>query len=301
MNSSAYKTIAGMSGVEILTNKSLKSYTGFATGGDADYIAIPQSLQAFIDAVNTLRKHGERFFILGNGSNVLALDEGYRGWIVLTKKALGGVAFNSDSTVEAGAGVNMSSFCMQCAERGLSGLEFAYGIPGSVGGAVFMDAGAYGGEIKDVLESATVLDEHGNVLRLENKELEFGYRTSAIQSGGYIVIGARFKLAKSNRAEITARMHDFMQQREDKQPLDYPSCGSTFKRPVNGYASKLIDDCGLRGKTIGGAAVSDKHCGFVVNKSGATSSDVLELIEYIKQAVKEKTGVTLEKEIRILK
>jgi UDP-N-acetylmuramate dehydrogenase len=295
----AEREISAIGGVEIQKGASLRPYTGFKTGGTADYIATPGSLRAFLLVINALRRSGQKFYLMGNGTNIIAPEKPYNGWIVRTEKALDRIAFDG-SSVYCGAGAPLSRLCLACSERGLSGLEFAYGIPGAIGGAVYMNAGAYGGEIRDVASSVDVLDGDGNILKLQNGDMEFGYRVSAAQKRGYIILGASFALSRGDRAGIWARMHELMRRRAEKQPLEYPSCGSTFKRPDGAYASKLIDDCGLRGRRVGGAAVSEKHCGFVVNMGGATSDDIFELISLVKETVKEKTGFLLEEEIQIL-
>ena len=299
MHNDAEQAIVSIGNLDLYKNISLKPFTGFNTGGNAAYLAAPHSARSFIEVITTLRRQGQRFYILGNGSNVIAPDTQYDGWVVKTDKAFTDIIFDDDA-VYCGAGVTLARMCRNCAEHGLSGLEFAYGIPGSVGGAVFMNAGAYGGEMKDVVVAVKVIDKDGSVLEIARADMEFGYRTSAIEKHGYIVIGALFKLMRADKAEILARMRGFMNSRAEKQPLDYPSCGSTFKRPAEGFASKLIDECGLRGVSVGGAAVSEKHCGFVINKGGATSADVFALIKLVMDTVKEKTDIILEKEIRIL-
>ncbi len=281
-------------------NESLAAHTGFKTGGPADCMAWPQNREQLLQTVQRLRAEQIPFFLLGNGSNVLALDEGYRGCVVKTEKALTELHFEDDGLVYCEAGIQLSVLCKACQKNGLTGLEFAFGIPGTVGGALFMNAGAYDGEMKDVVVSVEVLDIHGNLRTLSAADMQFSYRSSAAQSEQLVILSGRFQLCAGSASEILARMNELMQRRKDKQPLDKPSCGSTFKRPAGSYASKLIDECGLRGFRYGGAQVSEKHCGFVVNAGGAASADILALVEQVKTIVKDKTGYDLECEIRLL-
>lgn len=296
----AEREIADIKGAGLERDAPLSRYTGFATGGPADFVVSPENPEIFYAVVAILRRHDQPFYILGNGSNLLALDDGYRGWLVRTEKAFGDIAFLPGGEVYCGAGVPLSRLCRACAEAGLSGLEFAYGVPGTVGGAIFMNAGAYDGEMKDVVRSVEVLDGGNQGIEIPADEMAFGYRTSAVKARGIIVTGARLRLKPGQKEAIRTRMEELVNRRRDKQPLEFPSCGSTFKRPAGGYASELIDRCGLRGFAIGGAAVSEKHCGFIINRGGATTADILALIAHVKQAVKEKTGILLEEEIQIL-
>jgi len=285
---------------EVDTEAELSRLTGFRTGGRAVTVA-PATPAALIEAVRILRKNDVKHFVLGNGTNVMALDEGYDGAVLLTRKALSKVS-SEDNTITAGAGASLADICREALSKGLTGLEFAYGIPGSVGGAVYMNAGAYGGEMKDVISSVDYLDDEGRILTAQADSLGLSYRNSMFhERKKLIVISADYRLEYGNTADISAKMDELMQRRVDKQPLDLPSCGSTFKRPEGNYASKLIDDCGLRGYSIGGAQVSDKHCGFIVNKGGATSYDILKLIDYVKDVVRSRTGYELECEIEFLK
>jgi UDP-N-acetylmuramate dehydrogenase len=298
---SAAEQLKNEKDIRVYINEPLSHHTGFQTGGNAALMAIPQSREGLIEAIRLLRRENVPFFVLGKGSNVLALDGGYAGCVVKTERALTEITFGGDAEVYCEAGVSLAALCRGCAERGLSGLEFAFGIPGTVGGAVFMNAGAYDGEMKNVVSYADLLLLDGNTKRVDGEALRFSYRHSAVQENGAIILGAGFKLTAGDKNEINAKMNELMGRRRDKQPLEYPSCGSTFKRPDGAYASKLIDECGLRGYTVGGACVSDKHCGFIINKSKATSDEILELVDFVKKTVKEKTGFSLECEIRILK
>lgn len=297
---STQEAITSIPDIEFREQVPLAQYTGFRTGGCAAHFAIPHTKESFLNLIQQLRAQKQPFYILGNGSNVLAPDTGYAGWVVKTDCALQDIQFADDNTVCAGAGVTLAELCKRCAAHGLTGLEFAYGIPGTVGGAIFMNAGAYDGEMKDVVVAAEVLSKTGAVGAFSNNDLAFGYRTSAVQNDGCIVLSATFLLRPDDPDAIRQRMTDLLQRRKEKQPLDLPSCGSTFKRPAGAYASKLIDDCGLRGFSVGGAAVSEKHCGFVVNTGGATTADVLEVIRHVQETVKIQTGFALEPEIRLL-
>ncbi len=285
-------------GVTVKPGEPLSAHTGFRTGGSCSMMLFPHDADSLAACVRLARECGVPHYILGNGSNVLAGDGGYEGAVICTGR-VNGLSFSGDR-VSCGAGTALSVLANECAERSLSGLEFAHGIPGTVGGAVFMNAGAYGGEIKDVLLSAEVFCADGVVRTLTAEQLCLGYRTSALSSSGGVLLGATFGLKAGERDEIRAAMGRFMQRRREKQPLELPSCGSTFKRPEGAYAAELIDRCGLKGFAVGGAAVSDKHAGFVVNTGGATSADVLSVIERVKSTVKQKTGYELEPEVRFL-
>jgi UDP-N-acetylmuramate dehydrogenase len=241
-----------------------------------------------------------RCYFLGNGSNTLFSDEGYRG-AVLDLSAMEEALSVTENVITASAGCSLMRLCRFAAQNGLSGLEFACGIPGTVGGAVYMNAGAYGGETRDVLVSVRALEPDGTVRTLPVSALELRYRHSVFSENGACVLSAAFALQKGDPAAITAKMEELLARRRDKQPLDKPSAGSTFKRPEGAYAAALIDQCGLRGYQVGGAAISEKHCGFVVNLGGATCADVEHLCEQVAAVVREKTGFSLEKEIRVVK
>lgn len=287
--------------VEVRYDEPLKKYTGFATGGNARAVVAPKTRDSFIETITLLRKNDAKFTVLGFGSNVLAADAGYNGYVVLTKQALGEILQTGDRIVYSGAGASLSALCRFCQQNALAGLEFAFGIPGSVGGAVFMNAGAFGGEIKDVIVSVHALDAAGNVVEISAAALALGYRTSMFQrERGYIILGATFELSYGSKQDIQDRMNLLMERRQQKQPLNYPSCGSTFKRPDGNYASKLIDESGLRGFRIGDAAVSDKHCGFIVNMANASTDDILDVINHVREVVEQKTGYRLECEIEYL-
>ena len=299
MNNCLLEQLKRINDVCIETEGDLSKHTGFRTGGHACIVS-PYTRQAFIDTIRCIRESGCKYYVLGNGSNVLAKDEGYDGIVVLTRNALSNIEV-SENVIVAGAGSSILEVCKAALDEELTGLEFAYGIPGSVGGAVYMNAGAYGGEIKDVVSSAEYLDEDANIRQIPASELRFDYRTSVFHTNkNWTILSATFSLEAGDRSAIKEKMTGLLNRRKEKQPLDYPSCGSTFKRPEGNYASKLIDDCGFRGFSVGGAQVSEKHCGFVINKDNATSKDILDLTDIIRETVKEKTGYTLELEIEIL-
>ena len=231
---------------------------------------------------------------------MLCADEGFDGAVLLIGSDFSEITILDDCTIRAQAGAAMSRLCRVALDNGLSGLEFAYGIPGTVGGGIYMNAGAYGGEMKDVLVSVTAMDRNGELHTYTPAQLELTYRRSRFSHTDEIIVSGDFKLAHGDKAEIEAKMNELMARRKDKQPLEYPNAGSTFKRPEGQFAGKLIQDCGLRGATVGGAQVSEKHCGFVINKGGATSADIKELIAQIQKTVYEKTGFYLECEVRII-
>ncbi len=282
-------------------NEPLKTYTGFGTGGKAKGVILPENKGAFIQTIKLLREQHQKFKILGNGSNVLALDEGYDGYVVITKGGLERIEFN-EQTVTSEVGIPLNRLCALAMEQSLSGLEFAFGIPGTVGGAVYMNAGAYGGEVCDVILSAEVLTGDNDIKHMTKDELNLSYRHSIFhERSDLIILSATFLLEKSDKKDIKSKMDDLMGRRVQKQPLEYKSCGSTFKRPEGAYASKLIEDCGLKGRRVGDAEVSTKHSGFIVNKGDTTTRDILELIEIVKQEVLNKTGFSLECEVEILR
>lgn len=286
-------------GIEVRQNEPLERHTSFRIGGPAAVFCVPENPQQLSLAVKTARGHDLPCFYLGKGSNILFRDEGYPGVIIQLARQMGEITIEGDE-IEAGAGAFLSDLCEAARDASLSGLEFAYGIPGSVGGAVFMDAGAYGGEMRQVLTSVCYLDDELQVVNRPARELELGYRCSIFQRKPWCILSARLKLKPGDRDAISGQMAEHMWQRRQKQPLDMPSAGSAFKRPKGGYASALIDQSGLRGYRVGGAAVSEKHCGFIVNLGGATCADVLELARRVENKVMEKTGIELEKEIRVV-
>jgi UDP-N-acetylmuramate dehydrogenase len=284
---------------DVLLDEPMANHTSFKIGGPADFFLRPRGISQLQEALKYCKEQQIPYYVMGNGSNLLVADKGFEGVIIQIYKNLSQVKIQGDY-VTAEAGVLLSTLSNKICEASLTGFEFASGIPGTLGGAVCMNAGAYGGELKYVIESATVIDDQGELLTLSNEELKLGYRTSIVQQKGYVVVEAQLKLNKGNIAEIQAIIDDLTDKRTTKQPLELPSAGSTFKRPTGYYAGKLIMDSGLRGYQIGGAQVSEKHCGFVVNVDKATACDVLSLIKHIQKTVKDKFGVDLEPEVRIL-
>lgn len=283
----------------------LDQHCCFRIGGPADVFCEPGSITQLIEILNYTVIHRINYFILGKGSNLLISDKGMEGMVIHTAR-LNRIDHN-EHCVSAQCGASLKDLCAFAQNLGLAGLEFASGIPGSVGGAVFMNAGAYDGEIKDVLHyskylvpDAEGLSSFASVRHLKAAQHEFGYRSSIFQTSGWIHLSSLFRLTRDDPEAIAARMKDLEEQRWAKQPMDLPSGGSVFKRPVGHFTGKLVDDCGLRGYRIGGAAVSDKHCGFIVNLGGATAADVLALIDHVRQTVFERFGVMLEPELRLI-
>ena len=283
----------------VKTDEPMKRHTTFQVGGAADYFVTPETTEELKAVLALCREEEMPFFILGNGSNLLVSDAGYRGVIVHIGRPLGDL-FVEGTKITAGAGVTLARLAQAAMEAGLTGLEFASGIPGTLGGALVMNAGAYGGEMAQVVETASILTKTGEEKTLSLPELQFGYRTSAILREGYLALGAEMNLQPGDKTEIKRTMEELAAKRREKQPLEYPSAGSTFKRPEGYFAGKLIMDAGLRGFAVGGACVSEKHCGFVVNKGGASAADIWELCRQVKKIVKEKFGVPLELEVRLL-
>ena len=300
---SVYKEIALFAenlGAKIEFNAPMKKYTTFKCGGNASLLITPDSVDVLGKIISFCDSKNIKPLIIGNGSNLLVTDNGIDGVVIKIGSQMSKIELLDETTIYCEAGASLKSLCMFALENSLSGLEFAYGIPGNVGGAVYMNAGAYGGEMKDVLYSVTHIDDKGNAGELSKDKLDLGYRYSAYTKNGYTITSAVLKLVKADKSEIKAAMDDKLQRRKDKQPLEYPSAGSTFKRPEGYFAGALIEESGLKGYTVGGAQVSEKHAGFVINKGGATSSDVITLIHNVQSIVKEKFGVTLETEVKII-
>ena len=283
----------------ILIDEPMSRHTTFRVGGPADFFVTPKAKEEVRDVVRICKEAGMPYYIIGNGSNLLVSDAGYRGVIVQIYKEMNEVKVEGD-LVKAQAGALLSGIAAKALWAELSGFEFASGIPGTIGGACVMNAGAYGGEMKDVLESVTVLTGEGKIIELGRNELELGYRTSVIAKKGYIVLGAVLKLERGDGEKIKTYMDELKEKRVTKQPLEYPSAGSTFKRPEGYFAGKLIEDAGLRGFQVGGAQVSEKHCGFVINRDHATAADIMELMRQVQIRVKENSGVDLEPEVKRL-
>ena len=295
-----YKALCEISGEgNVLKDEPMKMHTTFRIGGPADYFIQPSKIEEIRRIVAVCRECSTPYYIMGNGSNLLVGDKGFRGVIVQVFKQMSDV-YADGERVYAQAGALLSKTAAVACEASLTGMEFASGIPGTLGGACVMNAGAYGGEMKDVLKEVTVLTDEGEFLTIPKEELELGYRTSVIAKKGYIVIEAVLELKSGNADEIRAYMDELKEKRITKQPLEYPSAGSTFKRPEGYFAGKLIQDAGLRGYQVGGAQVSEKHCGFVINKENATAKDVVDLIHDVQRIVYEKFQVQLETEVKFL-
>lgn len=285
---------------QVKTKERMEFHTSLHIGGEADYFVTP-TVASEIKAVITLcKKNNMPYYVIGNGSNLLVSDQGYRGVIIMLGDNFAGIWAKEDNIITAQAGVLLSRLANEAAGLSLTGLEFAAGIPGTLGGAVTMNAGAYDGEMKQCLVKATVMDDNGVILELNNEELELGYRTSILQKNNYILLEADIKLAKGDEQLIRQRMKELNTMRREKQPLEKYSAGSTFKRPQGYFAGKLISDAGLRGYQVGGAAVSDKHCGFMINKDHATAKEFMKLLDDVSRIVEEKYGVRLEPEVKFL-
>lgn len=279
-------------------NEDMSLRTTFRAGGRAALFLTPEP-QNISELVLYLKGKDAKYYVIGNGSNLLVKDSGYDGAVICIGSRFEDCS-TEGTTITAGAGAKLSKIAALACREGLKGFEFASGIPGTLGGAVTMNAGAYGGEMSQVLKSVKVLDENGNILNLKNDELNLGYRHSIVMDEGYVVLEGIINLETGQSDEIRKMMDELALKRREKQPLEYPSAGSTFKRPEGYFAGKLIMDAGLAGKSIGGAQVSEKHCGFVINKGGATASDILALMDYVAETVYNKYGVRLEPEVKIL-
>lgn len=279
----------------------MEKHTSFKIGGPADIFVSPNTVEQIIHVVKLCKENNVPFYVIGNGSNLLVSDKGIRGVVIELFRNFASIEVDEkNNCITAQSGALLSRVANAALEVSLTGLEFSHGIPGTLGGGVTMNAGAYGGEMKQVITKVTALDQEGNVLVLEKDALQMGYRTSIIQTKKYIVLDATAQLVQGDKTAIQETMKDLSFRRKDKQPLEYPSAGSTFKRPEGHFAGKLIMDCGLKGHQIGGAKVSDKHCGFIINADHATYEDVINLIEYVKLRVKEQFKVELEPEVRII-
>lgn len=293
------KFIQALGAERVIFDEPMSKHTTFRIGGPADVFAMPETYEQIGEILKLCKAEGLPFFVLGNGSNLLVSDKGYRGVIIQMDRNMQEIRLEGN-TIRACAGALLSSIAVAARNASLTGFEFAGGIPGTLGGACVMNAGAYGGEMKDVLKEVMVMTRDGEILTLPAEKLEMGYRTSIIKKMDYLVLEAVISLEKGDEEAIRDRMKELSDLRTQKQPLDLPSAGSTFKRPEGYFAGKLIMDSGLRGCRIGGAQVSEKHCGFVVNTDGATAGDVRALMDHVIQVVKEKYGVTLEPEVKFL-
>lgn len=285
---------------EYSTESFFKDYTSFKIGGRADIMAFPASAEKISKLVSCANESKIPVLIIGKGSNLLVSDEGFKGVVINTCK-FDEIKLIDEATIYCASGATLTKVCRFALENSLTGLEFAFGIPGTAGGAAYMNAGAYGGEMKDVLSSCEHIAPDGSIGSYQGDELGLGYRRSAYSDSDLIITSLTLKLKKGNKNEIKAKMDELMSRRKDKQPLEYPSAGSTFKRPEGYFAGALIEQCGLKGCQIGGARVSEKHAGFVINAGGATAKDVMDIIDHCRETVYKETGVTLEPEVRIIR
>ena len=285
--------------VELRFDEPMSRHTSFRIGGPVAVMAFPKSAEELAEILKVSALMDITPAILGAGTNVLAPDEGMDGLVVCLKDCMGGMEQLDETTIRVAAGVTMTRAAMFAANLGLGGMEFAHGIPGTIGGGVYMNAGAYGGEIKDICVSVDVMDKAGNITRRTAEEMKFSYRHSVLEDEGGIVLAAEFKLVPTSAEDVKAKMKELQAKRSASQPLDLPSAGSAFKRPVGGFAAALIDQAGLKGYTVGGAGISTKHAGFAVNVGGATAADVRNLLSQVSDIVFEKSGIRLEPEVRI--
>ena len=280
-------------------NVLLKNHTTFKVGGPCKIMFFPDSTEKLLKIGKYVIENGYDYFVIGNGSNLLISDKGINK-VVINTSEINEISLSDDNTVIASAGVSLIKLCKCAYDNSLSGMEFAYGIPGTVGGAVFMNAGAYGGEIKDVITEVTHLNDKGEIETLSSDKLDLSYRHSYYSDKNYIVLKIKFTLLPGNKTDIKQKMDELMSRRKSKQPLEYPSAGSTFKRPEGYYAGALIEECGLKGYSSNGACVSEKHAGFVINKNNATAEDILNVINHCRKTVFDKKGIMLEPEVKIL-
>jgi len=288
-------------GCEYLLDEPLKNHTTFQVGGSCKLFIEISSVESICKVISFCNENDVKYTILGNGSNVIASDDGFDGVIIHLGKQFADVRMVSDDKIKSYAGASLKSVCLKALENSLTGLEFAYGIPASVGGALFMNAGAYDGEMIDVVSEAEYITRDGILKTISVDDMKLSYRHSIFSDMiGTVIVSITLKCSKGDYNSIKSRMDELLKARKDKQPIEYPSAGSTFKRPIGNYASKLIDECGLRGFSYGDAQVSEKHCGFVINKGNASCNDILKLTDEIIKIVYEKTGYTLELEPKIL-
>ena len=295
-----YDKVVDIVGEEnVHTDEPMNRHTTFRIGGNADYFVKPGNADEVAAVIAVCREYSIPYFILGNGSNLLVSDDGYRGMIINIMDNMDSVTIDG-RIITAQAGALLVRVSVMARDNALTGLEFASGIPGTIGGAVYMNAGAYGGEMKNVVKTVRAIDEYGRIYELDSEKMDFSYRHSIVEERKLIVLEVTLELEHGSREAIDDRMKELAEARRSKQPLEYPSAGSTFKRPEGYFAGKLIMDAGLRGYSVGGAQVAEKHCGFVINKGGATASDVVELIRDVQHDVDDKFGVTLEPEVKML-
>lgn len=295
-----YDKVVDIVGEEnVHTDEPMSRHTTFRIGGNADYFVKPGNADEVAAVIAVCREYSIPYFILGNGSNLLVSDDGYRGMIINIMDNMDSVTVDG-RIITAQAGAMLVRVSVMARDNALTGLEFASGIPGTIGGAVYMNGGAYGGEMKNVVKTVRAIDEYGRIYELDSEKMDFSYRHSIVEERKLIVLEVTLELEHGSREAIDNRMKELAEARRSKQPLEYPSAGSTFKRPEGYFAGKLIMDAGLRGYSVGGAQVAEKHCGFVINKGGATASDVVELIRDVQHDVDDKFGVTLEPEVKML-
>ncbi len=285
-------------GDRVLANEPMSRHTTFRVGGNADVLVLPSSADEIIKCMSVFKEYGKDFIVIGKGSNLLVGSGGIRGGVIKLSSEFGAIDCEGD-VVTAEGGASLAGVASVCLKNSLGGFEFASGIPGSVGGGVCMNAGAYGGELKDIIKSVTVVKD-GEIMRLGGDECGFGYRTSRIMKEGIVVVKAEFGLEKGSYEDIYSKMKELSARRNEKQPVEFPSAGSTFKRPEGYFAGKLIQDSGLRGYALGGAQISEKHCGFIINRGGASAEDIKALMDFTVKTVYEKYGVKLEPEVKLI-
>ncbi len=295
------KSAAAGLGCEFFENARMSNFTSFKTGGEADLIVMPNSIEALKTILLLCRENGIKTYVIGNGSNILVSDNGLYGVVIRISSAMSAVRLEDGDTIICQSGISMSKLCCFALKNNLSGLEFAYGIPGTAGGAAYMNAGAYGGEMKDVLISCSHIDFDGNIGEFSGEELNLGYRKSVYSNNDFVITELKLKLKSDSYENIKSKMDENLAKRKLKQPLEYPSAGSTFKRPAGYFAGALIEECGLKGFSVGAAQVSEKHAGFVINKGGATTEDILKLISHIRKTVYDNKNVMLETEVKYLR
>lgn len=284
---------------QVLMEEPMKYHTTFRTGGPAEYFIKPKNGEEIREVIGICKEYQLPYYVIGNGSNLLVSDDGFRGAVIRIGKEMSDIRFEGNQVI-AKAGASLAFLAMEVCKRGLTGFEFATGIPGALGGAVAMNAGAYGGEMAQILKSAVVLDHKGEIRELSLEELELGYRTSVIQKEDYIVLEACMEFQPGDPNDINSKCAELKKSREEKQPLEYASAGSTFKRPEGHFAGKLIMDAGLRGCSVGDAQISEKHCGFLINRGAATAKDIVQLMKQVQETVYSQYGVKLEPEVRLL-
>lgn len=299
MNYASLEKLCRDMGAEYSLNEPLAQYTTMRIGGKCDILVIPKEEKQISELIKLCRSEEIPYFVLGRGSNVLVQDSGYRGCIIYIGKYKARIEIDGEY-ITATAGAGLGTICKCAMESALTGMEFAYGIPGAIGGALYMNAGAYGGEMKNIVVSCRYIDENGDICEMKAEDMQLSYRHSCFSGRKCVITSVTLKLKQGEKTEIKAFMDELMDRRREKQPLEYPSCGSTFKRPEGYFAAALIEECGLKGYSVGGAQVSEKHSGFVINRNNASYEDVMALVAHIKKTVREQKGVELECEMLIL-